>query len=40
MFNKPEIEKRKAILTIGDTEYCSINIKGSRTLTNASTTSQ
>ena len=34
MFNKPEIEKRKAILTIGDTEYCSINIKGSRTLTN------
>lgn len=35
MFNKPEIEKRKAILTIGDTEYCSIDIKGSRTLTNA-----
>ena len=35
MFNKPEIEKRKAILTIGDTEYCSIDIKGSRTLTSA-----
>ena len=28
-------EERKAILTIGDTEYCSIDIKGSRTLTNA-----
>lgn len=35
MLNKPEIEKRKAILTIGDTEYCSIDIKGSRTLTSA-----
>lgn len=35
MFDKLEIEKRKAILTIGDTEYCSIDIKGSRTLTNA-----
>lgn len=35
MFNKPEIEKRKAILTIGDAEYCSIDIKGSRTLTSA-----
>lgn len=35
MFNKPEIEKRKAILTIGDTEYCNIDIKGSRTLTSA-----
>ena len=33
MLNKPEIEKRKVILTIGDTEYCSIDIKGSRTLT-------
>ena len=35
MFNKPEIEKRKAILTIGDTEYCSVDIKGSGTLTSA-----
>ena len=35
MLNKPAIEKRKVILTIGDTEYCSIDIKGSRTLTSA-----